>query len=179
MPIGTSFGEVRMHFIRLTIIILAVSIAGAANATIWVFNDLVDATQVVPPTGSPAVGTAVGTYDEATNMLVINVAVNGFGYAPNAAHIHGPALPGSNTGVLFNLGVGGTAVNYTNPNTNWTMPGAYEIDFLNGLYYVQIHTAFNPGGAVRGQLNPVPEPASLIALGIGALVLARRRRRKA
>ena len=168
-----------MHSIRLSIIILAVAIAGAANAAIWVFNDPVDQSQVVPPTGEPAVGTAVGTYDDVTNMLNINVAVNGFSNPPLSAHIHGPAPPGSNTGVVFVLGVGGTATNYTNPNTNWTMSAGNENDFLAGLYYVQIHTDRHPGGAVRGQLNPVPEPASLMALGAGALVLLRRRRRKA
>ena len=168
-----------MHFIRLSITVLAIAIAGAANAQ-WIFNDPVDASQVVPPTGEPAVGTAVGTYDDVTNMLVINVAVNGFAYAPVLAHIHGAAPPGVNAGVVFDLGVGGTATNYTNPNSTWTIPSeSMESDFLNGLYYVQIHTAFNQAGAVRGQLNPVPEPASLIALGAGALVLARRRRRKA
>ncbi|MCH7905186.1 MAG: CHRD domain-containing protein [Armatimonadetes bacterium] len=168
-----------MHSIRLTIIILAISIAGAANATVWVFNDPVDASQVVPPTGELATGTAVGTYDDVTNMLNINVAVGVFNaiYPPTAAHIHRAPF-GANGGVFHVLGVAG-GVNYTNPNTNFVLNAAQEVDFLNNLYYVQIHTSLNPGGAVRGQLNPVPEPASLFALGIGALVLARRRRRKA
>lgn len=167
-----------MNSIRLATIVLAVSIAGSANAFVWVFNDVVDQSQVVPPTGEPATGTAVGTYDDVTNMLNINVTATGFSNAPTAAHIHRAPF-GQNGGVVFNLGVAGGPVNYNNPNTMWTMSAANEIDFLNNLFYVLIHTNRDPGGAVRGQLNPVPEPASLIALGIGALALARRRRRLA
>ena len=175
---GASLERYEMHLIRISVIVLAVLIAGAAHAQ-WIFNDVVDESQVVPPTGEPAAGTAVGTYNDVTNMLVINVAVNGFDrfYPPTTAHIH-LAPFGQNGGVIFNLGVAG-GLNYTNPNTNFVLNAAQEVDFLNDRFYVQIHTGLDPGGAVRGQLNPVPEPASLIALGIGALVLARRRRRKA
>lgn len=168
-----------MHFIRLTIIILAVSIAGAAHATVWVFNDPLDQSQVVPPSGSPATGTQVGTFDDVTNMLHIDVTAMGFLSQPTAAHIHGPAPVGQNAGVQFFLNVAGGLNDYTNPNTDFLLTAAQATDFLNGLYYSQIHNGPHPGGAIRGQLNPVPEPASLFALGIGALVLARRRRRKA
>lgn len=169
-----------MHFIRLSIIVLAVSIAGAANATIWFFNDPIDESQVVDPTGSPATGTAVGTYDDVTNMLHIEVTAMGFDqfYPPTSAHIH-MAPFGVNGGVFHVLGVAGGFNDYTNPNEDFVLTSAREADFLAGRYYVQIHTGTFPLGAIRGQLHPVPEPASLIALGAGALLLARRRRRKA
>ena len=154
--------------------LLLVAFAGAQN---WTYNDPIDQSQVVPPTGSPATGTAMGDYDDVTNVLNISVVASGFVNAPNAAHIHGPAAPGSSAGILFDLLVGGSTSSYYNINTFFTLSAAEEIDFLAGLHYVNIHTVVDTGGAIRGQLNPVPEPASLLALAAGSALLLRRRKR--
>jgi hypothetical protein len=49
----------------------------------------------------------------------------------------------------------------------------------DGKTYVNIHTGAFPGGEIRGFLQPVPEPSSIILLGTGLLLLCSRIRRSA
>ncbi|MBC8003704.1 MAG: CHRD domain-containing protein [Opitutaceae bacterium] len=76
-----------------------------------------------------------------------------------AMHIHGPAGAGTNAPVLFDL----AAVNFVAPNpTNGGVivgsvvyQSSQVSNLLAGLNYVNIHTATNPGGEIRGQLIPL------------------------
>ena len=179
-PVRLAFGQRSwrgtIHMIRHIIVAGAIfAIASVSSAGVWIFNDPVNEALVNPPTGVAATGTAFGSYDDVTNMLDITVLASGFVSPRTLAHVHGPATPEQNNGVQLNLGVAGSGGDYNNPFRLHTLTGLQENEFLAGLYYVNIHTEDNPGGAIRGQLNPVPEPASMIALGLGTLVLLRRR----
>ena len=166
-----------MRHIRLFAVTAAALVLATFASAQFTFNDPINQGQVVGGTGSPATGTASGTYNAATNTLNINAVATGFLNPRTGAHIHGPAPPGANAGIIFDLGFAGAGGNYNNVNTVWVMSAAEEIDFLGGLHYVNIHTSADPGGAIRGQLNPVPEPASMLALAAGSALLLRRRKR--
>lgn len=64
-------------------------------------------------------------------------------------------------------------------------PAMSFLDLLqSGLAYVNVHTALDPGGAVRGQLLPVavvpePEGYAMLLAGLGIVGLIARRRRQA
>ena len=74
-------------------------------------------------------------------------------------HIHGPAGAGTNAAVLFDLASFHFVA--TNPAQGGVIIGSvvYPNDqianLLAGLNYVNIHTATNPGGEIRGQLIPL------------------------
>jgi hypothetical protein len=92
-------------------------------------------------------------------------------------HFHGPALPGANAGVQVNVGaISGLA----SPSIgSATLSATQESQLLSGQWYLNVHSALSPGGEIRGQVNVIPEPGTLalVALGVVAIALQRRRPR--
>lgn len=141
------------------------------------------------------------TFNDATLVLTVNAgwgSGNGFtdlSSAVSAQHIHGPTANnngntqanGSGTnfsqtaGVLFSLTRTSTSqVNGAISNNTITLTSPQVTELFNGRYYVNVHTANNGGGEIRGFLvQAVPEPGAISLLGCAALALAARRPRSA
>jgi hypothetical protein len=96
-------------------------------------------------------GEATASLDTATHELSYDVTFSGFASEVTAAHIHGPAPEGKNGGVVLPLGnmpkspIHGSA----------KLTPDQEKELMAGMYYVNIHSKNNPGGAIRGQLTEV------------------------
>ena len=96
-----------------------------------------------------ASGNATVTYDTASKQVTWRITYSRLSGNPTAAHFHGPAQPGANAGV---------AVPIPNPATSpvqgsASLNDAQAADLLAGRYYINIHTAANPGGEIRGQVT--------------------------
>jgi CHRD domain len=108
--------------------------------------DLKGATEV-PATDSKGTGTAAISYDTASKLLKWTVTYSGLTGPATAAHFHGPAEAGKNAGVV---------IKFDNPNSpiegSATLTDAQAADLAAGNWYVNVHTAANKPGEIRGQV---------------------------
>lgn len=100
---------------------------------------------------NPAVATSGkgwGTFniDTCRKQLHYYIVVESLDHNETAAHIHGLALPGTNAGVLLNVGTGSIK------SGTWDYPPAIEQAILDGLTYVNVHSTAFPAGEIRGQV---------------------------
>jgi hypothetical protein len=103
----------------------------------------------VPPNMTAGSGSATVTLDG--DKITWNVTFSGLSGPATAAHIHGPAPAGKNAGVVIWLSTKGKPA--SSPLTgSGTLTAAQAADLMNGQCYVNVHTAKNPGGEIRGQL---------------------------
>ena len=114
--------------------------------TVQLKADLNGASEV-PPNQSAGTGTVTATFDTATKQLSWKGNYSGLSGPATAAHFHGPAEAGKNGGVAMPI----------TPNASpftgaATLTDAQAADLLAGRWYVNVHTAGNPGGELRGQL---------------------------
>jgi hypothetical protein len=106
--------------------------------------------QEVPPVSGPGSGEATFWLNSGTKQLSWKVSYGGLSSDAAAAHIHGPAAPGTNAGVVVNLAPNGAK----NPiEGSATLTDAQIADLLAGSDYVNVHTAQNKGGEIRGQIK--------------------------
>jgi hypothetical protein len=110
----------------------------------------------VPPTTSTGTGTATVTYDAGTKQVTWSGTFSGLSGPATAAHIHGPADAGKNAGVIVPLSQ--KDVPFTSPfQGSATLAddkaAALAAALSGGQAYVNVHTAANPGGEIRGQLK--------------------------
>ncbi len=112
----------------------------------------IDNQQEVPPTGSPAAGLALVSYDGDNNLLGFDLRHQGLVAAESAAHIHGFAPPGANAGVLLALPLGARKQGV------WAFGAANRANVLAGRTYFNIHSAAFGGGEIRGQIQRFPNP---------------------
>jgi CHRD domain len=125
----------------------AVALAGPAFAD--KMKATLDGKSEVPPVTSAATGTADLDYDPASKKLTWTVTYGGLSGPATAAHFHGPAEAGKNAGVAVAIPNAGTSP----VSGSATLTDAQAADLVAGKYYINIHTAANPGGEIRGQVT--------------------------
>jgi hypothetical protein len=108
------------------------------------------------------------TFNDATLVLSVNVgwgSGNGFSNltsAVSAQHIHGPTANNYGNGYAETAGVAIGLTNISSSPTNGaivqnvTLTAAQKTNLYNGKFYINVHTATNGVGEIRGFLVALP-----------------------
>ena len=129
----------------------ACSMAPMAPATMGMTARLAGDSEV-PAVVTSGAGTLDATLNQSTSVLTWTVSHSGLSGPVTAAHFHGPAMAGQNAGVVVPLS-GSMASPITG---NATLTPAQVADLTAGKWYLNLHTAANPGGEIRGQVTLRP-----------------------
>ena len=131
-----------------SIALVLILIAGASTVFAAEIKVTLSGSQEVPPVTTSATGIATVTVND---DMTVSVSVTTTGIVATAAHIH-MAPAGQNGGVIVPF-------TKTGDNTWSAAPGAKLTEaqyaaFKAGNTYVNVHSAANPGGEIRGQIRP-------------------------
>lgn len=128
--------------------VFSVGFLSTASAAMINFSATMNSASEVPPKTSAGSGDMLATLDTATKTLTYTVTFMNLTGPATMAHFHGPAKAGVNAGVVIPLGN-----NPTSPITGSKVLTDDQIKMLeSGMTYVNVHTAANPGGEIRGQV---------------------------
>ncbi len=105
-----------------------------------------------PGITSSGKGAVTASLDTATKTLTWTVEYSGLSGPATAAHIHGPADPGADAAIVVPF-----TGNLASPiKGSATLTDTQIAQLEAGKWYVNIHTAANKGGEIRGQLVHAP-----------------------
>ncbi|MBC9877448.1 CHRD domain-containing protein [Bradyrhizobium sp. INPA01-394B] len=138
-----------MNKVLFVTLALGAAVAFAGPASAEKLKATLDGKSEVPATTSSGTGTADLDYDAATKKLTWKVSYSGLSGPATAAHFHGPAEVGKNAGVAVPI----PGIANSPAEGSATLTEAQASDLLAGKLYVNIHTAANPGGEIRGQVT--------------------------
>jgi len=102
----------------------------------------------VPPTDSKGTGSVTATFDTASKKLSWKGSVSGLTGPATAAHFHSGEV-GKNGGVAVPI----AGADKGSFEGSATLTDAQAEDLMAGKWYVNVHTAANKGGEIRGQVS--------------------------
>jgi hypothetical protein len=139
------------------LLVLLVS-AVPVRAQTFTFTAVLNSGQEPPPNtnNSKAFGVAFVTFNAATGEVCFSISYeeSQLTAEETAAHFHAPGPPGVNAPVIIPLPPGSPKNGCVTPDLTEDLRRA----LFQGLWYVNVHTAKNPGGEIRGQVLPQTVP---------------------
>ena len=140
-----------MRMMQETAAALAVSaflLSGSALAQETKFMANLTGGEEVPPVETTATGMADVTWNADSKELSWTIEFSGLSGPATAAHFHGPAAPGENAGPVV------TIEDLESPSEgSATLTDEQAGQLAGGQWYINVHTAANPDGEIRGQVT--------------------------
>lgn len=146
----------------LAVVLLSL-LAARCGGTLTGFEAFMNGASEVPPVAFSSTGRA--TFDVDAQSARYSIVLFGMSSTVTAAHIHGPAGPGVNAGIIVTLYSGTAAA----PVNGLLVQGTFDSSSINaasgvawqqlvdlmgsGGVYVNVHTTAFPDGEVRGQVR--------------------------
>ncbi len=136
--------------LRIALLAATVSLAGCGSMT--ASNTVAFAATLTGAAEVPAVTTAgsgamTATLNKDTSELTWKITYTALTGPATAAHFHGPAAAGANAGVVLGFASAASPI-----EGKATLTAAQVADVMAGKWYVNVHTAANKGGEIRGQV---------------------------
>ena len=153
-PVSTIFMRLFKAFSIVTLLAIVVTSCKENLPTIITRNGLpVDGSQEVPAKAVAGTGSIDISYNQSTRILSYTVTWSNLTGPVSGMHIHGTASKGFNAPILQNFSTypKEPAGSYSG---TLLIDGVVfkEENLFRGAYYINIHTAANPGGEIRGQI---------------------------
>lgn len=142
------------RFLRPALAALAcagvLALASPSMAAMVKMKATLKASNEVPPTKSNGTGMVEVTYDSTSHMLSWKGSYSGLTGPATAAHFHAGEM-GKNGGVVVPIFSGPSAKSPFSGEKKLTDAQASQL--MSGGWYVNIHTAANKAGEIRGQVE--------------------------
>lgn len=134
----------------LTVLACTAALAFVSPSTAATVNMKADlkAASEVPPTDSKGAGAVTATYDTSSKKLSWKGNVSGLSGPATAAHFHAGET-GKNGAVVVPI----AGADKGSFEGSATLTDAQAEELMAGKWYVNVHTAANKGGEVRGQVT--------------------------
>jgi hypothetical protein len=155
----------------LSTLVFAAGLSAATVSAQTTFEAFLSGAGENPTNSSTATGFGTVVLSADQSQITVNENWAGLTGGPaTASHIHGPGGVGTNANVLFPFSGVPSATSGSIPQQVFSIT-AQQVSYLfSGYLYMNVHTSVYPGGEIRGQLVPVPEPASLALAGLGLAI---------
>jgi hypothetical protein len=129
--------------------VMGAGFVSAASAATVSYTARLSGRSEIPKTDSKGKGRLTATFDTQSKVLTYSLTFDGLSGPATAAHIHGPATRAQSAGVIAPLG----DKSPTSPISGTVTLTDDQVKALqSSKLYVNVHTAANPGGEIRGQI---------------------------
>jgi len=128
----------------------------AAHAEIVKLHATLKTAWEVPAKEGSGHGKVTATFDTDTNLFTYHIEYSDLSGPAVAAHFHGPATETTNAKPQVFIKANPIASPIASPiDGTATLTPEQAKDLLDEKWYFNVHTAANPGGEIRGQIEKV------------------------